>query len=169
MSGAKEDSVETSEKVNPEVKAAEETKASSKKTYTDEEIEKVVNDRVNAELGKKGWDTRKMQEELQKLKDESESYKARAKEAELNSIAKEYDIPVEKVKELGYTEPEELRKALKITEVLPAKAANFKPDSGKSIGGTGVYTRSQIANMSDEEYLKNRDKIWESGEGGRIK
>lgn len=168
MNGAKEDSKDTSEQVNPDGKAAGEAKASSK-TYTEEEFNKALNDKVNAELGKKGWDFQKIQEEIQRLKDESETYKIQAREAELKSIATEYDIPVEKIKELGYTDPEDLRKALKITEVLPAKSANFKPDSGKSVGGSGIFTRSQIANMSEKEYLEHRDEIWRAGEEGRIK
>ncbi len=134
-----------------------ENKASSPKTYTQDEVDKKLKDKVNELKGQDGWDRKKLTEEVQELKAKNEANEKAAKEARLKAVADKYGVDIEKAKEVS-DDPELLEKAFSLAGKEPT-TSNFKPDSGKGVGGSGTLTVEQVKRMTPEERTARRDDI----------
>lgn len=126
---------------------------------------------LNAERGK-------LEEEKAKHADAIKAAGELLRDKNIANIVKDYEgADPEKLKriadEFGIVAEDKLRVA---AEALwsKKKAATPEqreiPDSGVTSGGnSGVFTRSQIKNMSVEEYAKRREEIQRAQEAGRIR
>ena len=134
-----------------------ENKASSPKTYTQEEVNKQLKDKENELKGQQGWDNKKLQEEVKELKVKNEANEKAAREAKLQAVADKYGVDIEKAKEVS-DNPELLEKAFQLAGTQPAKSG-FRPDSGKSVGGQGELTIEQVQRMTPQERVARRSEI----------
>ena len=128
------DETKTAEKNRSEETASDSKDGTtSTKTYTEEQLQKAVNDALAA----KGRNAKSLEEREKEITDrEAKIVEAekKASEARLAAAASKFGLEVDKVKESGFNNPDLLEKAGELFSATQTKA--FKVDSGKTTGGS---------------------------------
>ena len=140
-------------------------KQSSKETlkFSEEDMEKEVKKRVSDVLAKRGDKVLPLEERVKNLETEN----LVLKEARLKDVAKAYGLTLEQVKEIGLDDPNKVEKLAQLfgkaqEQTKPSdkvEKPTIKPDSGKTIGGTGELTPEMVSKMSPEERFQRRSEI----------
>jgi len=179
--------------VEEQVQEQEQEKKVSK-TFTQEELEKILADRLERERRKyKDYEELKQAaEELKKIKESQMSREEllqqkmaelekqlfekelEAQEAQIEKtkvkVAMEMGLPADALDFISGTTEEEIRDAaMKFKKILGANTKVGQataPTTSQS--GARIWTRSEIESMSKEEIVKYRDEIQQAMKEGRI-
>ena len=177
-----------------EVNVDNEVKEEVTKTFTQEELEKIIADRLERERRKyKDYDElKKIADEYKKMKEAqmSEEEKLQSRLAELEAavmekeleaqeaiiektkmkVAMEMGLPVDALDFISGSTEDEIRKAAeKFKNLLGGNSKVGKPSAPASAqSGSKIWTRSEIENMTREELIRNREEIKQAMKEGRI-
>jgi len=183
------------ENVQEQMQEQGQEKGQVERTFTQEELEKIIADRLERERRKyKDYDElKKIAEEYKQIKEaqmtEQEKLEMRLAELERAVLEKELEAQeatIEKTKmkvamELGLpadsldfisgsTEEEIREAATKFKNLIGSNAVKVGQPSAPASAQTGskIWTRSEIENMTREEMIQYRDEIQQAMKEGRI-
>jgi len=186
--------VQSSNEVN-ETQAVSEPIQETPKVFTQEELEKIIAERLERERKKyKDYDElKKVAEEYKKMKEAqmTEEEKLQSKLAELEAavlekelevqeamiektkmkVAMEMGLPADALDFISGSTEEEIREAAeKFKNLLGGNYSKVGKPSAPATAQSGskVWTRSEIENMSREELIQHREEIKQAMKEGRI-
>jgi len=183
------------ENVQEQMQGQEQEKGQVERTFTQEELEKIIADRLERERRKyKDYDElKKVAEEYKKMKEAqmTEEEKLQSKLAELEAavlekelevqeamiektkmkVAMEMGLPADALDFISGSTEEEIREAAeKFKNLLGGNYSKVGKPSAPATAQSGskVWTRSEIENMSREELIQHREEIKQAMKEGRI-
>lgn len=150
--------------VKGDVSSTDTPAVDEKSSQFTKEQEEAVRKRVSDELAKRGDKAKTMEERLAAV----ESDNKRLRDAQLANAATKYGISVDKLREVGITDPDKVEAYARVFgKTGDTPKDDPIPDSGKTMGGGRTFTIEQI---KDPYFFKaNKEAILKAQEEGHIK